>query len=101
MTTITFDTHGFVKKLKAVGFTEEQAEVFATEQARLIEDKLATKNDLMEIEAHLQRDIKQAELQLTAKMADNKAEMIRWVVGVGMLLQITLITALLLRLLPA
>jgi hypothetical protein len=27
MTTITFDTHSFVKKLKAVGFTEEQAEV--------------------------------------------------------------------------
>jgi hypothetical protein len=26
-----------VKKLKAVGFTEEQAEVFASEQARLIE----------------------------------------------------------------
>jgi hypothetical protein len=43
MTTITFDTHSFVKKLKAVGFTEEQAEVFASEQARLIEDKLATK----------------------------------------------------------
>jgi hypothetical protein len=32
-------------------------------------------------------------------MSENKAEMIRWVVGVGML-QITLITALLLRLLP-
>jgi hypothetical protein len=32
-------------------------------------------------------------------MSENKAEMVRWVVGVGML-QITLITALLLRLLP-
>jgi len=99
MTTITFDTHVFVKKLKAVGFTEEQAEVFAAEQARLIEDQLATKHDLLELETNLRRDIKQSELQLQAKMSENKAEMIRWVVGVGML-QITLITALLLRLLP-
>ena len=27
MTTLTFDTHDFVKKLKGVGFSEEQAEV--------------------------------------------------------------------------
>jgi hypothetical protein len=44
MTTITSDIHSFVKKLKAVGFTEEQAKVFASEQARRIEDKSATKN---------------------------------------------------------
>jgi hypothetical protein len=100
MATITFDTHVFIKKLKAVGFTEEQAQVFASEQARLIEDQLATKHDLLELETNLRRDIKQSELQLQAKMSDNKAEMIRWVIGVGML-QITLITALLLRLLPA
>ncbi|HEY8034286.1 MAG TPA: hypothetical protein VIF37_01710 [Methylobacter sp.] len=55
MTTITFDAHSFVKKLKAVGFAEEQAEVFASEQARLIEDKLATKNDLNELENNLRR----------------------------------------------
>lgn len=90
----------FLNKLKAVGFSEEQAEVFASEQARLIEDQLATKHDLLELETNLRRDIKQSELQLQAKMAENKAEMIRWIVGVGML-QITLITALLLRLLPA
>ncbi len=55
MTTITFDTHVFVKKLKAVGFTEEQAEVFASEQARLIEDQLATKHDLLELETNFPR----------------------------------------------
>jgi UDP-N-acetylenolpyruvoylglucosamine reductase len=27
MTTVTFDTHDFVKKLKGAGFSEEQAEV--------------------------------------------------------------------------
>lgn len=27
MTTLTFDTHDFVKKLKVAGFSEEQAEI--------------------------------------------------------------------------
>ncbi|MDT4288138.1 hypothetical protein RO575_01065 [Methylomonas sp. MO1] len=60
---------------------------------------MITKHDLLELETDLRRDIKQSELQLQAKMSENKAEMVRWVVGVGML-QIMLITALLLRLLP-
>jgi len=68
MTTITFDTHSFVKKLKAVGFTEEQAEVFASEQARLIEDKLATKNDLIELENNLQRDMRELEYRIIIKL---------------------------------
>ena len=53
MSEITFDTHAFVKKLKSVGFTEEQAEVFAEEQVKLIEDRLATKRDLKELEERL------------------------------------------------
>ena len=68
MTTITFDTHSFVKKLKAVGFTEEQAEVFASEQARLIEDKLATKNDLAELENNLRRDLRELEYRIIIKL---------------------------------
>ena len=68
MTTITFDTHSFVKKLKAVGFTAEQAEVFASEQARLIEDKLATKNDLVELESNLRRDMRELEYRIIIKL---------------------------------
>jgi hypothetical protein len=68
MTTITFDTHSFVKKLKAVGFTEEQAEVFASEQSRLIEDKLATKNDLVELENNLRRDMRELEYRIIIKL---------------------------------
>ena len=68
MTTITFDTHSFVKKLKAVGFTEEQAEVFASEQARLIEDKLTTKNDLIELENNLRRDMRELEYRIIIKL---------------------------------
>ena len=109
MTAITFDTHDFVKKLKGAGFSEEQAEVLTDlqratvfntlEQARhdYELDDLATKRDLKELEVTLSRDIKEIELRLEVKIAETKADLIRWVVGVG-LLQITIITGLLLRL---
>jgi hypothetical protein len=65
MTSLTFDTHDFVKKLKGVGFSEEQAEVLTElqkvtasntmEQARhdYDLDDLATKRDLKELELKL------------------------------------------------
>lgn len=53
MAAISFDTHEFVKKLMSAGFTEEQAEVLAKEQKQLIEDQLATKKDIQELEARL------------------------------------------------
>jgi hypothetical protein len=68
MTTITFDTHSFMKKLRAVGFTEEQAEVFASEQARLIEDKLPTKNDLVKLAYYLHRDMRELEYRIIIKL---------------------------------
>ena len=68
MSTITFDTHAFVKKLKAVGFTEEQAEVFANEQATLIEDRLATKQDLARTREDLERALKELEYRLVIRL---------------------------------
>jgi hypothetical protein len=81
MTTITFDTHSFVKKLKAVGFTEEQAEVFASEQARLIEDKLTTKTDLLELENNLRRDMREMEYRIIIKLGTLMAASIAVVGG--------------------
>ena len=53
MSTIAFDTHAFVKDLTRAGMTEEQAEVLARSQATLIDEKLATKQDLKELELRL------------------------------------------------
>ncbi len=53
MATIIFDTHAYVKKLKAVGFSEEQAEVQAETIAELVNEQLATKRDLKELELRL------------------------------------------------
>ena len=61
MATITFDTHEFVKKLQSVGFTQEQAEVFAAEHRRIIEDALVTKD-------HLDMRLRELEYRLIIKM---------------------------------
>ena len=53
MSTIAFDTHAFVKELTRAGMPEEQAEVLARSQAALIDEKLATKQDLKELELRL------------------------------------------------
>ena len=53
MSTTIFDTLSYAKKLQELGFTKEQAEGFAHLQRELIDDKLATKSDLKELEYSL------------------------------------------------
>ncbi len=65
MSVVAFDTHAFVKELTRVGMPEEQAEVLARSQATLIDEKLATKQDLKELELAVKQDLK--ELELAAK----------------------------------
>ena len=65
MAAMMFDTHAFVKELTRVGMPEEQAEVLARSQATLIDEKLATKEDLKKLELATRRDLKELELRLT------------------------------------
>lgn len=65
MSSAVFDTLAYAKKLKAVGFTEEQAEVQASAVAELVNEKLITKADL---------DLKIAEL---------KTELVKWMLGIA------------------
>ena len=53
MSAIAFDTLAYAKKLKAAGFTEQQAEVQAEAMAELVNEQLATKRDLKELEMSL------------------------------------------------
>lgn len=105
MSALTFDTHDFVKKLKGAGFSEEQAEVLTELQKTTVSttmeqarhdyelDDLATKRDLKELELKIEL----VKSELKREIAETKADLIRWVVGVG-LLQITIIAGLLFRL---
>lgn len=53
MPVLAIDTLAFAKKLKAAGFTDEQAETLAHAQAELIDERLATKSDLERLELRL------------------------------------------------
>jgi hypothetical protein len=57
MKTITFDTLQFAKRLKAAQFTEEQAEAMAQAMASIVDEQLATKRDLQELEIRLKHDL--------------------------------------------
>ena len=54
MSTITFDTHRFIKTLEQAGFDEKQAEAVAEAVSQAhVEAELATKSDLKELEYRL------------------------------------------------
>ena len=72
MATTTFDTLGYFEKLKTAGFSEVQAKVQTEVLREIVEDKLATKQDLKEFEMRV--DIKLAEL---------KHDLLRWMFGIA------------------
>lgn len=61
MSVITFDTHAYVKKLKAVGVPKEQVEVQEQAIADLATDRLVTKEDL-------ERGLKELEYRLIIRL---------------------------------
>ena len=76
-----FDTHAFVKRLTAAGMPEAQAEVLADEQVRLIDDRLATKEDIAKLQAATKTDLREMELKIEAKLESFKSEIVRWMFG--------------------
>jgi len=75
MTTLTFDTLNFTKRLKSAGFTEEQAEALSevqkTSLSEVMDNSLATKGDVAVVRQDLEslrRDMKEMELRLTVKI---------------------------------
>ena len=89
MSALTLDTLQFVQRLKKAGMQSNEAEAIAEVIAEAVRGgqtnaDIATKRDIAILET---------------RIAETKAELIKWVVSVGML-QTALIGALLLRLIP-
>jgi len=93
MSSITFDTLAYSKKLRNVGFTEEQAEVAAEAQKETIDIVIA------DLEArHLKDMATKLDIETVRKeIAETRADLIRWIVAAGFL-QTALIAGLLLKL---
>ena len=68
MSTITFDTLAYAKRLKGVGFTEEQAEAQAEAQKEMLSEvldtTLATKSDINQLEKLVTININRLEKQI-------------------------------------
>jgi hypothetical protein len=64
----TFDTRTYAKKLKAAGFTEQQAEGQSEALRAVIDENLATKADRAACRADLQRDLKELEQRITIRL---------------------------------
>ena len=50
MSALAFDTHKFVKDLTKAGMSDRQAEVLANHYAGLLNDRLATKDDIKSLQ---------------------------------------------------
>lgn len=69
MSNLAFDTHKFVKDLTKTGMASDQAEVLADHYARLLDDRLATKDDIALSESVFKADITSVESALRAEIA--------------------------------
>ena len=92
MTTFVLDTLAYAETLKAGGFNEQQAATQARALAEIIDRQMSTKAEVEAHENNLRRDIEALRLEMkrdiaetNARIAESKAELIRWVVGAGFL----------------
>jgi len=103
MTTFILDTLAYSETLKAGGFSEQQAATQARALAEILDRQMATKAEVAEHENNLQHAIEVLRLELkrdlaetNTRIAETKADLTRWVIGVGFL-QTTIIIGILLK----
>ena len=75
MSTLAFDTHQFVIDLTKADMPEAQAEALARHYANLLNDRLATKDDLVMLRAELKEDITTLEHKMDGEFAAIRSEM--------------------------
>ena len=81
---VALNTHAHIKKLKNVGFTEQQAEVLASIQIDLVEKRFATRSDIFglkrdieKIRSDLKKDIEGVRSELKRDIEKLRAELKR------------------------
>lgn len=71
-TAIAFDTLSYAKKMVKVGFTQQQAEGQAEAMAEIIDEKLATKQDIRELDLKIEAN----KNELLQKIDLNRGELL-------------------------
>lgn len=70
MTAVVFDTLAYAERLEAAGFTAEQAKGQAHALREMIDNQIATKQDIAALEG-----------SVTTKLAEFKTDLIKWHIG--------------------
>lgn len=99
MTAITFDTLSTSRRLREKGLSQQQAEAIADELRMASEvdvSHLATQAEVSAFKSELKADLRELELRLESRMAEHKADMIKWMFG-GFLTVIGILVAILLK----
>ena len=90
----TFDTHEYIKDLQQGNVPLKQAEAHSNALKKVLNEELATKQDLNELETKLNAKIENLEARLEAKIEKAIVSLIKWLVPL-LLGQAALIIALL------
>lgn len=104
MATVPFDTLKIAERLERAGFSFDQAkeqaavlaEIIGAENAHVME-RFASKQDFSHELTGIRSSIEKLDTKIDQSVADAKAELVRWVVGVG-ILQMALIAGIVLKL---
>ena len=75
MSNLAFDTHKFVKDLTKSGMPDKQAEVLADHYARLLDDRLATKDNIALLRKELKGDMELQRRELKGDIGDLRNEL--------------------------
>ena len=79
MSNLAFDTHKFVRDLTKVNMPEDQAVALAQHYANLLDDRLATKDDLKLLKSDLKllkSDLEKVESALKAEISGLRKDMV-------------------------
>ena len=91
MATVIFDTHQFIKRMTDAGFTPTQAEALCDERIKLINNNLATKQDIESIKPDIERiklDIEKYKVELELAISKGVEKHITWALTAVILLSV-------------
>jgi hypothetical protein len=83
MTQLILDTHAAVNELVSAGMPERQAETVVRQQARLLEQNLATKADVEALRQATKADIEALRQETKAGIEAAKMDLIKWIFGIN------------------
>ncbi|MBF0353265.1 MAG: hypothetical protein HQM11_19720 [SAR324 cluster bacterium] len=85
---LILDTLLYAEKLQKVGFTPEQAKVQAEQLREIVENDLATKEDIKRLELQIV-EVKKDIAEIRKEAGQNQKDIVKWIVGMGLTIMLS------------